>query len=213
MKYISTLCFVVLTGFLSLVCWDLHKLLTVGLGQIDSIAQNANNVLISAHNTETKLNSAADAESAYWDKASRESLKVIAATKEVLVRTDCNLNGGPGCPGALPMLTATLKNTAGLTQQTQEEISALGPAIQNLSKASASAAEIMSDPSIRDSLRNVDATSIQMAGVAADAHTESTLLVGRTKEALKPPNKYTAAAKLVLGSTLTVAELIFYLTK
>jgi hypothetical protein len=212
MRYVSSICVVVLTGFLSLVCWDLHKLLTVGLGQIDSIAQNANNVLISAHDTETKLNSAADAESAYWDKASRESLKVIAATKEVLVRTDCNLNGGPGCPGALPMLTATLKNTAGLTQQTQEEISALGPAIQNLSKASASAAEIMSDPSIRDSLRNVDATSIQMAGVAADAHTETGILVDATRKAVQPQNKFVVVLKTILGSTETAAALWYYLS-
>lgn len=212
MKYVSTLCFVILTVFASIVLWDVHRLLPPIAADCQELASNANNVLISAHDTELKLNAAADAESAYWDKASRESLKVIAATKEVLVRTDCNLNGGPGCPGALPMLTATLKNTAGLTQETQQQISALGPAIQNLSKASASAAEIMSDPSIRDSLRNVDATSIQMAGVAADAHTETGILVDATRKAVKPQNKFVVVLKTLLGSVETAAALWYYLS-
>lgn len=212
MRYVSSTCFVILTVFASIVLWDVHRLLPPIAADCQELASNANNVLISAHDTELKLNAAADAESAYWDKASRESLKVIAATKEVLVRTDCNLNGGPGCPGALPMLTATLKNTAGLTQETQEQISALGPAIQNLSKASASAAEIMSDPSIRDSLRNVDATSIQMAGVAADAHTETGILVDATRKAVKPQNKFVVVLKTLLGSVETAAALWYYLS-
>lgn len=87
------------------------------------------------------------------------------------------------------------------------------PGIQNLVRASAGAADLMNDPDNRKTLASLAATSDQMAGIATDAHTETGLIVGQTRKAFTPQNKFVAVMHALLGGTLTAAELVYYLTK
>jgi hypothetical protein len=86
------------------------------------------------------------------------------------------------------------------------------PAIANFNRAAAGAAEVMNDPAIHATLTNVEQTSQQVVGIATDAHTETTLIVGKTKEALAPKNKFLAILQMVVGNTVTAAELFYYLS-
>ena len=55
--------------------------------------------------------------------------------------------------------------------------------------------------------------SAQGVGIATDTHTETTLIVGQTREAFKPKNKFLSIVQLLAGGTLSGAELFYYLRK
>jgi hypothetical protein len=86
------------------------------------------------------------------------------------------------------------------------------PAIANFNRAAAGAADAMNDSAIRATLANVEQTSQQVVGIATDAHTETSLIVGQTKKAFEPKNKFWSILQLVIGQTINGAALYYYLS-
>jgi len=93
-----------------------------------------------------------------------------------------------------------------------ETISALQPGIAALTETATNAARLTGDPALPATLASVRDATASMAGVAADAHAESTLLVGATQKALTPRGKLSAIFHGIIGGTLTAAELFYYLS-
>ena len=77
------------------------------------------------------------------------------------------------------------------------DATALRPAIDNLSA--------ITDHGV--------AISTNLEGLTADAHAESTLIVGRTQKAFAPQNRALAIARLVGGGSLSLAELFYYISR
>ena len=65
--------------------------------------------------------------------------------------------------------------------------------------------------SIQDSSKNTAEVTKNMIGVTDDIHTETSLLVGKTKDAMKPRNKAISVLKFMLDGTLTGSELYYYI--
>ncbi len=89
----------------------------------------------------------------------RESQKVIAAVKEAVVRTNCQLNGGPGCRGLLPQATTTLEDSA---QQIQLLAKSGQDTLQSASFLLNSANRRIQDQRIDDVLAHFDESSLHL---------------------------------------------------
>ena len=123
-----------------------------------------------------KVSAAADEQTTYWATEQRETTKVIAGLKEVIVRTDCSLNGGPGCVGALPQLSATLAQIQSATAETStnlntslvtanKQLEQLQPILADMQATSDALAK--QTPAI---LSNTADTSVQLKQVAQNAN-------------------------------------------
>jgi hypothetical protein len=88
-------------------------------------------------------------------------------------------------------------------------VNSAAPGIKNFVNASAAADDLIADPANKQTLAHINTITDQ----AADGHTETTLLVGATRKAFAPQNKFLTVAKAMLGGTLTAAELVYYLSK
>jgi hypothetical protein len=216
MRTIQTLCLLVITAFLCPVLWEASCFIAELRAHTLLLSDDASEVLEGAKDTEMRINDAADEQKQYFKKGSVESLKVIASAKEILIRTDCNLNGGPGCVGTLPQLTATLKSTQILSDRASESLTqttaALQPVIVDLAVAAKGAAETMNDPSIHATAVEMHVAAQEFAGMATDGHEETGILVAQTKKAVAPQSKLLTVLKFLGGSTVTVAELYYYLS-
>jgi chromosome segregation ATPase len=89
--------------------------------------------------------------------------------------------------------------------QLSMDLSELEPSLLNLNDATAGAAKTANDPAMRQTIENV-------AGVTADLHAETGLLVDTTRTALAPKNKTLSLLKSFAGGTVTAAELWYYFT-
>jgi len=58
----------------------------------------------------------------------------------------------------------------------------------------------------------INRTMPEIQGMAADGHTETSLIVKQTKEAFKPKNKFLAILQMLGGGTINAAELYYYLS-
>lgn len=81
------------------------------------------------------------------------------------------------------------------------------------------ATDDLSSPSIHITLDNMEKASenfVQVThntiGVTQDMHEETNMLVSKTRDAMKPENKAKSILKFFISSTLTGAELFYYLS-
>lgn len=109
-------------------------------------------------------------------------------------------------------LNTVLSTTNRAVENINKIIVKTGPAIDAFTETAQNAARVTGSPMLTATLANVADTTHSMAGVADDAHTETTLLVGATRKALTPRGKLSAIFHGLLGGTLTFAELAYYLT-
>jgi hypothetical protein len=148
---------------------------------------------------------AAAEQRAYWQKTSVETYKTMASLRLTIVRTDKSLNDV-----LVPQLAKTLNDTDVTIVQAGAAVSDtqknLQPSLINLARASAAAADAMADPHLRETLANVDATSLQtavamqqLAGVAANAKTASDLALARLRDALRPQKLVLTVLEKALG--------------
>jgi hypothetical protein len=187
-------------------------------GNFNTLLVTANAAALNTRDASEQARLAAIEQRAYWNKTSLETYKTMASLRLTITRTDQSINDvlvlklGAALDGTTELSTTAAANLA----QTME---GLRPTLANLSRASAAAADALADPQINETLQHLDDTAAhaadaanQMAGVAADAHAETGLIVGQTREAFKPQNKLLSIAKMLAGGTVTVAELLYYLT-
>jgi hypothetical protein len=200
--------FAVSTG--AILAVDLHRVsmdasktfrdADVAIIHLDSTAQNLSTA-------SAKFNHSVDAQLLEFQKTQ-------AALREVIVFTDKNLNA-PGT-GVLPQLREVLTHTDGnmatVAASFQSTANDLHPALVNFADAGKFAARDLNSPLIDDSLANMNRASFEAAGAVTDVHAETTLLVGKTRDAFKPKNKALTILQMVIGNTVTGAELFYYLS-
>jgi hypothetical protein len=76
----------------------------------------------------------------------------------------------------------------------------------------ASEATRIASNGLSESLPDLQATVHETRGIAEDVHTETGLIVGKTKEALTPESKIKMILKGLVNGTLTAASLWYYLS-
>jgi hypothetical protein len=139
---------------------------------------------------------------AYWNKTSLETYKTMASLRLTITRTDRSINDV-----LVPRLSGTLESTTALTKEAADSLrsttAAVAPAIADLAVAARSAANILSDPSIRDTLVHLDETSTSLAAgtkslskVASDAQDAADFELAQLK---KPARWWMTVLKVVLG--------------
>jgi hypothetical protein len=129
----------------------------------------------------------------------QESKKIMAATKEVLVRTDCQLNGGPGCAGVLPSATQLLYQSQEQLQATSLQANAM---FQAASQSLDSLNRRISDPRIDSILGHIDMLSLHLDDAAGNfasttAHIDHTVAY-YDRQLTKPVGFFKTVAKIGL---------------
>lgn len=174
---------------------------------------DAHNIAINTTRTEAELagllnetrHIAIDARAA--DKQQLAALDAI--TKRTVVLLD-NLNGttvamrgavdslnviGPQVVATLGGLSLDAHATMGATQGT-------------LNAATAD----LNAPELHSSLASIASATNAGAGAMGDVHTETTLIVGKTREAFAPESKIKSILRMVFDGTLNAASLYYYLS-
>jgi hypothetical protein len=151
--------------------------------------------------------------SAEWKKASeaqaqqateteRQAAKSLRDLDAMIQRTDRSVNDE-----LVPRLVAAAEAAGNLTNSAasglQDTVEGLRPTLGNLARASTAAADTLSDPHIGNALRNLDATSVAVAGAAhhVEGVTEDMQQVANRfrDDYLKPANRAWATVKAILG--------------
>jgi hypothetical protein len=178
-------------------------------GASDQIA-----ILASTARTTTQhLNEAETQQAAYWNKTSAEMYKTMAALRLVIVRTDRTLNDQLG-----PQLGLTVADSDAFVRDASKEMaqtsSGLQASLDNLTKASAAAANAMADPHISETLGHVDEMSEQLVGTSYQInstaeHVEQTseLIENRVRQAVKPATLAMRIAQEALSLTVQAAQI------
>lgn len=189
---------------------DLHRVsldASKTLQDADRVFLNVNSTAQNLSTTTGKINHAVDAELLEFQKTQ-------AALRLAITFTDKNLNDPE--TGVLPQTREVLNhadmNVTAVSQSFEDAANDLHPALMSFAQAGQNAADDLASPAIKDSLSNIDRATLETAGTATDVHAETTLLVGKTRDAFKPKNKALTILQMVIGNTVTGAELFYYLS-
>lgn len=154
------------------VCFLLHDaraLIVQTSADETAIANGAKQLIATAQLASNEAVVAEKEQITNLQKTSLEVYKTTAAARLVLVRLDRSLNDQ-----VAPQLAQTLKDTDAAMLQASKNLNdmteGLRPSLDNLAAASKAAAENLSDPSIRESLENVDELTKQTAATAANVN-------------------------------------------
>ena len=210
----AALCFASLE--IGLLARNLSRTVSSSSSQLSLVLQHLDRVAGHADQGIAQLDVATAAEMATLARTNTEVLKASANLHDLLIHTDLSLNGTKEHPGLLPQLAITVDSTHTLLSHTTIDIDSISdslkPGVDNFVLASSQARELLSSPDIPSTLHNVNLTSSQVLGIATDTHTETGLIVGKTREAFAPKNKFLSVLQMVGGGTVTAAELFYYLT-
>lgn len=203
---IKASCLILVTLTLSiflLECCGLIRDVRLSVRMSDAVLGNVNDASLQTAQMAKTAGGALTAETKRLDASTRELQKTEASARLLIVRTDEALNGGPHVAGLL-------RSLGDLTQQTIAEMASastkLNPALDNLSRATASAADTLGDSSIKRSLQQVDeatahlaTASDSMAGIARDGKESADLAEARLKQLLKPASMTKTVLLNLLG--------------
>lgn len=150
---------------------------------------------------------AASEQRTYWSKTSLETYKTMASLRLAIVRTNTSLNDE-----IFPRVALALDNTNTLSSvaamQLQKTMDELHPALANLTRASAAAADAMSDPAIHQALSHADeataraaAAADQTAQVAAHLNDASRDFAAYVHRMTSPVRGTWATIEYILGFT------------
>lgn len=173
------------------------------LTQFDTTLDNANGAI-------TEVRDMAQKEEAAYDPKKPGSIpnqtyRLIEDTKTLIGHTDASLNGEG--KGAIPALAETLRETGNLSAKagvdldvTAKTVSdtaiSLRPGIDNLTRASAAAADDLADPSIPDGLKHADAS---IANVEVTTNDVKQVADAFRNDYLKPRNRLWLYFKMIIG--------------
>ena len=211
MKWIEATCLVVVTAALTFLLYEGGMFFRDSRDQIAALGSSAQATIQHTNAVEDRLSMAADEQTVYWQKTEQQVYKLVTDTKGIIVRTDRSLNDEliPSVKRSVDASTAlqqqAARNLGDATVHIDTAIDSLEPGIASFNKAATGAATAMSDPAIHETLVNID-------GITADGHTETSLFVDRTRKAFAPKNKFLSLLQLAGGGTLSAAEFYYYLT-
>ena len=155
---IKLCCIVALTIFSSAVLLELNGLLRDVRRDERKIADDTENLIATAQRASDAAYTAETGQLATLQRTSSEIYKTTAAARLVLIRFDRSLNDK-----LVPGISAALQSTVDLERVSSsslgEATAALRPSLENLSRASAAAADAMADPGIRDAIKHLDAAA------------------------------------------------------
>lgn len=158
-----------------IVLYEMSLLVAAIRVDLDKITASANALLVTANQAAGQARDASEQaklaaieQRAYWNKTSLETYKTMASVRLTIVRTDHSLNDilVPQLGHTLDATTELSRTAAANLARTMEE---LQPTFDNMGRASAAAADTMSDPHIRDTLDHLDETSSHLADTADQA--------------------------------------------
>lgn len=212
MKYVHAACSIVATLALCVFLWKVYPLLRAI--QTDTTRTEAE--MAGVLNATRKSVLTPEQVKTLVDKAGR----VLDNTNVALVNASTTITSANKSMTHLDdVLTETAQvvptvnqSVIRVTSDVDSVVKNVNPLLMNATTATKAAALAMSDPSIHETLVHVDNTSANMEGITNDVHTETGLIVARTKDAFKPQNKALAIAKFLGGGTISLAELFYYLT-
>lgn len=122
-----------------------------------------------------------------WQKSQLQVYKTITDTKEILVRTDKSLNDvlvprlARSLDASVVLQNTAAENMTGTAVRVDATLDALRPMIENGIRATSAAADTMSDPEIRESIKQFSAAAEnsaiatrEAAGAMSDVHRVTT---------------------------------------
>ena len=205
LKILQALALLALIGLLSFVVVILYELRPTLESTLRDTHVTVLEIGLSAKNlreasAEWKRASAAQAQQA--TETEKQAAKSLRDLDAMIRRTDGSVNDD-----FLPKASAALQRTSELQQRASDDLDLATqrtlPALDNLGKATASAADLFADPHIRESLVRLDEAS---TGVAistqqlALATTDVRLIADKFRDDyLKPANRAWAVFKALLG--------------
>lgn len=151
--------------------------------KLTKLTSDADQTVLHLDKTAGVLNDAAKQQAEYWPKELQETRKVTAAAKELIVRTDLSLNGGPSVRGVLPGLTGAIGTTNDAIEHLTADIDSthnqISPVLDNLALSTDAMAK--QTPVILQNLQetskqtvlvseNVAGTTDELHGTATDIH-------------------------------------------
>ena len=194
--------------FTCLALWKVGKAadslaaLPSGLSSLPQAIVDADTAIKKVSRATDQLSGVISAERKAQTHQLQESAKVIAAVKEVLVRTDCQLNGGPGCVGTLPSATKLLSTSQQKLQIATEQSAKIFSAASLFLD---SANRRISDPRIDSLMDGFQVSQLHLNGILAN--TESMTAHGDHVAAVWD-KKLTTPASLAKTITLDTLHLI-----
>jgi hypothetical protein len=208
---IKTVCVCLLTAGALWLMWDAHLALRgvqLGylVGNLESASKDVPRAISDAaggiQTVTSNLGGVIQAERDAQKEQLQEAQKLMAATKEVLVRTNCQLNGGPGCRGLLPQATTTLEGSA---QQIQLLAKSGQDTLQSASFLLNSANRRIQDQRIDDVLAHFDESSLHLDLATASG---ASILAHGDHVAAYWDKKVTTPPRLIKTLTIDALHLI-----
>ncbi len=193
---IRTLCLALLTFALLWLIRDTDRglrAITATANSLAGLPQTVQPVLSHIVTITDDLHGVIAAESKAQASQLRESQKIMAATKEVLVRTDCQLNGGPGCLGVLPNATQLLSRTAVSLETTSSRAQ---ETLQRTSQTLDSLNQRIQDPRLDSILTSFQVSALQFEGISSNGNLISADLATYVHRLTKPQSKFHQALSL-----------------
>jgi len=188
--------------------------------RMDYTAENANRAIRESAQTVANLRHATEEweksskqQAAYFTQAAEQSNELIAQARTDLAGLGKVIDRADGAVAHLDAaIVEQNANATAAAAALEASLGNLAPAVKSATESLDNVAKITGDPAIADTLANIQKTSAEAAGIAADAHTETGLIVQQTRQAFKPKNKFLAVLQMLGNGTISGAELYFYLT-
>jgi hypothetical protein len=199
---------VVLAG-LALVLYDAHRALGDTGGQVRYTLDNANRLIRELAQTSANLRHATAAwetssqqQAAYFTSAAQKTGVDLDALHDVILQTGSTLTAANS---AIAQLQTAVANQDRALQQLEQhgtaQFDALQPLLANITLASSRAAALAGDPSIADTLHQVDLTTTSLASAVASVDRQVRMIEPVTKKATTPPSK----AAFIFNTALDLA--------
>lgn len=220
MKALEHICMVAVTAAVVFATIEIGMLTRETRLKFDVLASESQATLVDAHRvilvaggTVNQLRDTIRDTQKSNEALARNSARATAQLNTDLVKFGKVLDQVSSTTADIDMATEALSHQASdVLADAHGTVIQAQPAIANLTRAAAGAAEVMNDSNIHATLANVQQTSQQVVGIATDAHTESSLIVKQTQKAFEPKNKFWSIMQMVVGNTVTGAELFYYLS-
>lgn len=137
-------------------------------GHLNTMLVNVTDAAANARDASLQASLAAKEQRAYWAKTSLETYKTMASLRLTITRTDKSVNDV-----LVPKLSDMLQSATSLSAGAAENLSTLvqqfRAPLDNMNRATAAAADALSDPHIAQSIAHADEAAASASSAAAHA--------------------------------------------
>lgn len=210
--FIVTVCLIAVSAATIATLLEARGLIRDSRTDVNKISSDLSAIAVTSEAAATQMkeasvqaNLASQEQRKYWNKTSLETYKTMADLRLTIVRTDRSLNDVfvPQLTRSVGELSRSVGDTEKLIADMHQE---LQPSLLNLARASSAAADTMSNPSIKESLAHVDATSAQLekgseqlALTAGNIEQATDAINQKIHQALKPASLGQRIFERILG--------------